>query len=91
MTTRRPGLTDPTGHSAIITAVPLTVETVQSLIQSQTTTVKEEVLGEITLTVPTRTGVVSSFNGLTGDVVGVSSFNGSTGGVVFAVDGGSYS
>ena len=85
----RPGLTDATGHAEIIAPAPaLTAADVQALIQSQTTTIKEDVVAEITLSLPEN--VVNSFNGAVGNVFGVSTFNGSTGDVVFAVDGGEY-
>jgi hypothetical protein len=86
--TPRPGLTDPRGHATQINAVAITTTDI--------TTIKEDLIieiGELPLTV--QTGVVTSYNGLTGAVQGVSQFNGATGAVSYnavadVVDGGAF-
>lgn len=89
MSTIRPRLDSRTGHSEFITAkTTLTTEEIQSLVDSTSETKKTEIVQELEATLPSQTGTVTSFNGLTGAVQGVSSFNGATGSVIFSVDGG---
>lgn len=86
----RPGLTDSTGHAAFLTAADaVTTTQVITIIQEQTTTIKEDVLAELPLPIQSSS-FVTSYNGLTGAVQGVSEFNGVTGAVSFTVDGGEF-
>jgi hypothetical protein len=86
--TLRAGLTDAIGHATQINAVAITTTDI--------TTIKEELIIEIgELPLPVQTGVVTSYNGLTGAVQGVSQFNGATGAVSYnavadVVDGGAF-
>lgn len=89
MAVSRPGLTDKTGHAAVVIGqTPLTNEEIVVLVENTSETKKQEIIEEIELALPPQGGVVTSFNGLTGAVQGVSEFNGLTGSVSFIVDGG---
>lgn len=94
MAKQRPGLTDPTGHSNVVTDDTLSEnQTVQvtNIATELTTNTRDELVGVINeLPLSTQgTSYVNSFNGLTGDVEGVSRFNGTTGDVVYnTIDGG---
>jgi hypothetical protein len=89
MSTNRPRLDSKTGHSGFITAkTTLTTEEIESLVDTTSETKKTQIIQELEVSLPSQTGSVTSFNGLTGAVQGVSSFNGATGSVTFSVDGG---